>query len=374
VTGSGPEEFRRLLADYAYDLPVEAIAQRPAEPRDAARLLILPRGGGPIGHARVRDLPRHLRPGDLLVLNDTRVLRARLLGRKVSGGGEAELLFVRKRGAHRWEALARMAGRMRPGCEIALPEGWRARLIAPLEESSWEVEVLGPGVENGSRDRSTDEASGNQPREDEDFLDLLERVGHVPLPPYIRRPEVAADASWYQTVHARQPGAVAAPTAGLHFSAALFRELAAAGIERAFVTLHVGPGTFRPLSATDWERGELHAETFALPADAARAVERTRERGGRVIAVGTTSARVLETRALPGGRVEPGAGETTLFLRPPRVPVVVDGLVTNFHLPRTSLLMLVAVFAGRARVLEAYRRALAEGYRFYSYGDAMLVL
>ncbi|MFH1144864.1 MAG: tRNA preQ1(34) S-adenosylmethionine ribosyltransferase-isomerase QueA [Candidatus Eisenbacteria bacterium] len=355
--GPGAEEFSRLLDGYDYTLPPEAIAQRPAEPRDASRLLVLRGGGEAFEHGRFHELPRFLRAGDLLVLNDTRVIRARLCGRKIPGGGAAEVFLIRALARGRWESLPGMSGRLRPGQEVDLGEGFRARLIGQIEESRWEVEIETP-------------AAGGPGG----FEAFLERAGRIPLPPYIRRPDTADDARWYQTVYARQPGAVAAPTAGLHFTPRLLTELEAAGIDRAVVTLHVGPGTFQPLSPADHARGQLHPEFFDLPPETARAVERARARGGRVIAVGTTSARVLETRARADRSVEPGSGETRLFIRPPRRPAVVDGLITNFHLPRTSLLMLVAALAGRERVLAAYHEALARGYRFYSYGDAMLVL
>ncbi len=350
--------FEAILAQYDYDLPASAIAQTPAEPRDSSRLLVLDRAAEGFGHHRFRDLPQFLRAGDLLVLNETRVLRARLLGRKRPGGGATELLLVRPLALDRWEALLSMSGRARPEQVIDLPRGFRARLIAPREDASWEVALEGPGATSAGGDVEA----------------LLASAGRVPLPPYIRREEQAEDASWYQTVYARTPGAVAAPTAGLHFTPRLLEEIEAAGIATARVTLHVGPGTFRPLSARDWERGELHAERFELPEAAAEAVAKARDSGGRVIAVGTTSARVLESCADAGRRVKAARGETRLFLRPPGRPQVVDALLTNFHLPKTSLLMLVAAFAGRERVLAAYREALGRGYRFFSYGDAMLIL
>jgi S-adenosylmethionine:tRNA ribosyltransferase-isomerase len=344
-------DLERLLAEYDYDLPDEAIAQRPAEPRDASRLLVLNLADGAREHALFRDLPRFLAPNDLLVVNDTRVVPARLLGRKLPGGGAAELLLVGPLAGPQTEALVRMSGRARPGAEIDLGGGDRARLVRAIEAGRWEVELVGAGGPAA----------------------ILARRGHVPLPPYIRRADGPEDRDWYQTVYAARDGAVAAPTAGLHFTPRLLAELEAVGVERAPVTLHVGLGTFRPLRPEELARGELHEEAFELPPGTARAIDRARERGGRVIAVGTTSARVLEACAAEDRRVAARGGATRLFIRPPYRPRVVDGLITNFHLPRTSLLMLVAALAGRERLLEAYREARERGYRFYSYGDAMLL-
>jgi S-adenosylmethionine:tRNA ribosyltransferase-isomerase len=351
VSGSPAQSpLESLLAQYDYDLPPDAIAQRPAQPRDAARLLVMDRGAGTRAHALFRDLPRLLRAGDLLVVNDTRVVPARLRGRKVPRGGAAELLVTGPLRGARTEALVRMAGRARAGQEIDL-DGGRARLLRPLGDGRWEVafEVEG-GLEA-----------------------LVRRAGRVPLPPYIRREDRDEDREWYQTVYAVHPGAVAAPTAGLHFTAELLDRLQASGVALARVTLHVGEGTFRPLGPQELERGELHEERFELAPAAAAAVARARADNGRVVAVGTTSARVLEACAGPARTVAPARGATRLFIRPPFVPQVVDGLITNFHLPRTSLLMLVAAFVGREAMLAAYAEARERGYRFYSYGDAMLI-
>ena len=347
-------------ADFDYDLPGELIAQKPVEPRDKSRLMVLDRETGlrraqssrELRHHHFGDLPALLREGDLLVLNDTRVLLARLFGRKIPGGGKAEVLIVRQRDAEYAEVLVRASGRMRPGRVFELDAGYRLELIEPGEPPAYVARIAGPGP----------------------LADLLELAGHVPLPPYIRRPDDAADRERYQTVYAREPGAVAAPTAGLHFTERLLGRIAAAGVQTACVTLHVGPGTFRPLKAEDLARGELHAEVYALPEETVGAIDGARARGARIIAVGTTTTRVLEACATPDGTLRAGGGVTRLFIRPPYTPRVVDGLITNFHLPRTSLLMLIAAFAGRERVLRAYREALDAGYRFYSYGDAMLVL
>lgn len=341
------------LADFDYELPPDRIAQRPAEPREAARLLVLDRRGAPLRHETVSALPTLLRPGDLVVVNATRVLPARLRGEKASGGRAEALLLGPAAGAPgRWRALVRCRGRLRPGLALRFGAG-AARFEA-------EIEALGEDGEVVLRTAPD--------------LDPY-RAGEPPLPPYIRRAaHDPGDDARYQTVFARVPGAIAAPTAGLHLGPALLDALAAAGVERAEVVLHVGAGTFRPLRPADLSAGRLHAERFELSPATAEAIARARARGGRVVAVGTTTTRVLEARARADGGVEPGAGETDLFLRPGSRFAVVDALLTNFHLPRSSLLLLVAAFAGRERVLAAYAEAVRLGYRFYSYGDAMLIL
>jgi S-adenosylmethionine:tRNA ribosyltransferase-isomerase len=343
------------LSRFDYELPPERIAQQPTPDRDGARLLVLDRARAELRHAAVRALPDLLSPGDLVVLNATRVLPARLRGRKATGGAAEALVLGPAPGRPGvWRALVGCRGRLRPGLKLC---------FGPLE-----TELV--GVAEGG------EALLALPAGADPYAH-----GEPPLPPYIRRPAPRAeDALRYQTVFARVPGSVAAPTAGLHLSEPLLGALAARGVECAELVLHVGPGTFRPLREADLAAGELHAERFELPEAAAAAVERARARGGRVVAVGTTAARVLEAQARPGRRVAAGSGETRLFLRPepgddgPRPFAVVDALFTNFHLPRSSLLLLVAAFAGRRRVLEAYAEAIRAGYRFYSYGDAMLLL
>jgi len=339
------------LADYDYALPPASIAQTPTPERDAARLLVLERASGRRSHAHVADLPRWLRAGDLLVVNATRVVPARLRGEKPSGGRVEALLLGPDRTPGLWRALLRSRGRQRPGQALRFGTG-DAAFDACVRAVVGEGEVLlelAPDVDPY-------------------------RAGEAPLPPYIRRAApCASDLARYQTVFAREPGAVAAPTAGLHLSERLLAALAAAEIETAEVVLHVGVGTFRPLRDADLAAGLLHAERYELADATAAAVERTRARGGRVVAVGTTSARVLESCAVAGRRVRAARGETRLFLRPGSPFAVVDALFTNFHLPRSSLLLLVAAFAGREAVLGAYAEAIAAGYRFYSYGDAMLI-
>lgn len=344
------------LDAFDYALPPERIAHAPAARRDDARLMHVDRASGARTHHGVRDLPALLRAGDLLVVNATRVLPARLRGTKASGGAAEALVLgpadsAPSDGRARWRALVRCRGRLRPGLKLSLG-GLDAEVVALGADGEVEL-ALPTGADPYAR-------------------------GEPPLPPYIRRAaRCPEDDARYQTVFAREPGSVAAPTAGLHFTPELLAALDAAGVERAEVILHVGPGTFRPLTRDDLTRGALHAEAFELPAPTAEAVAHARRRGGRVVAVGTTTARVLETCARPDRGVEPGRGQTRLFLRPrddaPSPFRVVDALLTNFHLPRSSLLLLVAAFAGRTQVLDAYAEAMHEGYRFYSYGDAMLL-
>ena len=327
-----------LTRDFDYELPEERIAQEPA-PRGESRLLVLD-AEGPERHRRVRDLPALLRPGDLLVLNDTRVIPARLYGRR--GEGRMEVLLVEKLDEREWEALVRPGRRARPGTVIVF-EDLSAEVIDKREDRY-------------------------RLRFSEPVEPHLDRLGHVPLPPYIHRPDEASDRERYQTVFARTPGAIAAPTAGLHFSEELLEEIAAAGIGIARVTLHVGIGTFKPVSAERVEDHRMDRERYEVSEETAEAIRRIRESGGRIVAVGTTVVRTLESC---GG--EAGSGSTDLFITPGFRFRVVDVLLTNFHLPRSTLLMLVSAFAGRERVLAAYDEAIREGYRFYSYGDAMLL-
>jgi S-adenosylmethionine:tRNA ribosyltransferase-isomerase len=335
-----------LTGDFDYELPASSIAQE-AAPRGESRLLAIDLPG-PERHARVGDLPRLLRPGDLLVLNDTRVIPARLFGRRAPSGGNLELLLIEPLGDREWDALVKPGRRARPGTVIEL-DGLTAEVVDKREDGRHRLRFSEPVEPH------------------------LDRLGHIPLPPYIHRPDTAEDRERYQTVYAANPGAVAAPTAGLHFTAALLEEIAAAGVEIARVTLHVGIGTFRPV-AVEWiEEHRMDRERYEIGEEAAAAIRRARERAGRVVAVGTTVVRTLESAALAGGgQVLPGSGATELFITPGFHFQVVDALLTNFHLPRSTLLMLVSALAGRERVLAAYEEAVREGYRFYSYGDAML--
>jgi S-adenosylmethionine:tRNA ribosyltransferase-isomerase len=342
------------IADFDYELPPELIAQEPLPERDDSRLLVLDRRSGATSHHAFRELPSLLAPGDLLVVNRTRVMPARLLGRRARGG-EAEVLLVRDRGEDHWEAMVRPGRHLRPGQRVTVDDD-----LSVVVESEALDESGRRRVRLLSRRHDVDDA--------------LERCGHTPLPPYIRRPDRPADRERYQTVYARERGSVAAPTAGLHFTAPLLAELGKRGIERTEVVLHVGPGTFQPVKVARVEDHRVAPEPYAVPAEAAAAVERARSRGGRVVAVGTTTARTLESTARGDGTVIEGGGETGLVIAPGYRFRAVDALLTNFHLPRSSLLLLVAAFAGREAVLRAYAEAVRERYRFYSYGDAMLIL
>lgn len=342
-----------LLSAFDFDLPADRIAQTPAAHRGDSRLMVVSRSGdGEPCDDRFASLPRWLRRGDCLVLNDVRVRRARLHGH-LPAGGPVELLLLREVRAGVWECLARPRRRLRPGTTIALPGGAAARV---LDDPGPRVVVSVDGCG--------------------DIETYLDRYGEVPLPPYIKRPAgpSAEDDERYQTVFARAPGAVAAPTAGLHFTPELLREIADGGIEVAWVTLFVGAATFLPVRSEHLDGVALEAEQASIPPQTAAALAATRERGGRVVAVGTTTVRALESRAAACGH--PAAGEfwADAFLRRAADFRVVDAMVTNFHLPRSTLLVLVCAFAGRRRILAAYERAVRRGYRFYSYGDAMLIV
>ncbi|MBL8471923.1 MAG: tRNA preQ1(34) S-adenosylmethionine ribosyltransferase-isomerase QueA [Rhodocyclaceae bacterium] len=338
------------LSDFDYLLPPHCIAQTPAADRAASRMLVLEQHG--FGDRHVRDLPAYLRPGDLLVFNDTRVLHARLFGLKASGG-KVEILIERLLGEHEALAQIRASHSPRPGSRIEV-------------ENAFDVEVLERSGEfyRLRCDRQTS------------FLARIEAHGRLPLPPYIERAAEAADEARYQTVYARAPGSVAAPTAGLHFDADLLAAVAAAGVASAWVTLHVGAGTFQPVRVENLDEHHMHREHYVVPAATRDAIAAARTRGGRVVAVGTTSLRCLEAAAqnstdptLP----QAGSGETELFIVPGYQFRVVDALLTNFHLPKSTLLMLVSAFAGTERIRAAYAHAMAAGYRFFSYGDAMLI-
>ncbi len=351
---------------FDYTLPPELIAQEPCEPRDHARLMVADRHDQSLRHHRFDDLPTLLEPGDLLVLNDTRVVPARLLGKRAATGGKWEGLFLRELPDATWEMLCQTRGTLTQGEIIAIPpsphrgsgargEGGESlltlQLFARLPAGRWQVKPLLPGT----------------------TVELLERFGQVPLPPYIRkgaaRPE---DRAHYQTIYANQAGAVAAPTAGLHFTERVFAGLKERGINWITVTLHVGLATFQPIQVEDYTQHPMHTEWGCLSAEAAATINACKSRGGRVVAVGTTAVRVLESVARLGS-LQAWTGETDLFIHPPYDFKIVDALITNFHLPRTTLLLLVSAFAGVDLVRAAYETAMAERYRFYSYGDAMLV-
>lgn len=336
------------FAEWDFDLPDAHIARYAVEPRDAARLLVLPRHAGPWADRRVSDLPDLLREGDLLVANDTRVMPARVRAHR-STGGAVEIFLLSPEGDE-VPCLLRPARRLVVGEVLSLVGGGTATLIA----------------------RPDDDGVGRV-RLDLPAADLMARSGEMPLPPYLGRASEEGDRTRYQTVFSGPVGSAAAPTAGLHFTPELLTRLGARGVGFATVTLHVGIGTFRKLHLEDLERGLLHPEPWTVPQATADAIAATKARGGRVIAVGTTSTRVLESAVGPDGRVQAGRGVTRLFVRPPYTFRAVDGLMTNFHLPQSSLLMLVGALGGKDRVLDAYRHAVATGYRFFSYGDAMLL-
>jgi S-adenosylmethionine:tRNA ribosyltransferase-isomerase len=342
---------------FNYELPSNLIAQYPAEPRDTARLMVVRRERGAIEHRRFCELPNLLAEGDLLVLNDTRVVPARLIGRRARTGGKWEGLFLRELPDGCWEILAQSRGRLEPRESVLLDPGpLELALIAKTDEGHWLVRpVTSPGPAG-------------------DAHELLERHGHVPLPPYIRKGTGdARDCERYQTVYARSPGAVAAPTAGMHFTPAVFDRLEKFGVRWGFVTLHVGLGTFQPIHVDNITSHRMHQEWGQLSNVLAEQINACKARGRRVVAVGTTSVRVLETVATQGQMV-PWSGETDLYIYPPYRFRAVDALVTNFHLPRTSLLVLVSAFGGIDLIREAYKKAIEAQYRFYSYGDAMLIL
>ncbi len=339
---------------FDFPLPPELIAQEAAWPRDASRLLVVRRDSGHWEHRGFSDLPDLLTPGDVLVRNDSKVVPARVVGVREATGGRWEGLYLRTLPDGTWETLAKTRGRPSAGERVVVGQGLALVLLAQLEEGRWAVRPDGEGA--GTADA------------------LLEIHGSVPLPPYIRKGvESSRDRERYQTVYARVPGSVAAPTAGLHFTPDVFERLDRRGIGRVDLTLHVGIGTFRPIEATRIEDHTLHAEVAELSSQTAETLNERRQAGGRVVAVGTTSARVLEASA-SSGRFAPFAGETALYLRPGHVFQGVDALLTNFHLPRSSLLVLVSALAGVDLIREAYAEAIRERYRFYSYGDAMLIL
>lgn len=355
-----PDPADADLASYGFSLPPDLIAQRPPETRDGARMLVLDRATGALADHLFTDLPAFVRAGDAVVTNDTRVVPARLVGRR-PGGGKAELFLVRRVSLGEWECLARPGRQLRAGATVAFEGGLGATVEA---------------VEAETGRRRVRFTRGGEPfASDADEAEALDALGQMPLPPYVarERPD-PADRERYQTVFARARGAVAAPTAGLHFTPDTFAALAARGAQHASVTLHVGYGTFEPVHVTDLREHTVAEEEIDVGEATARTVREARAAGGRVLAVGTTTVRALETAARATGAVEPFCGPTGLTVTPGYRFQAVDALVTNFHLPQSSLLVLVAAFAGREATMAAYRHAVAERYRFYSYGDCMLIL
>jgi S-adenosylmethionine:tRNA ribosyltransferase-isomerase len=341
-----------LTADYDFTLPPELIAQAPLARRDASRLMVVDRATQSIAHRHFTDLPAILRAGDLLVVNRSRVVRARLLGRRVGSGARAEIFLLAPLGDGRYEAMVSPGGKLRPGRVVEIAPGFTVEILAITERRTRIVRLCTEG----------------------DVDAAIEAHGHVPLPPYIARGHEPADAERYQTVYAREAGSVAAPTAGLHFTPELLAAVGARGARRAEVVLHVGAGTFKPVEVDDPAQHVMHEECYTVPEDTAAAFAATRAHGGRVWAVGTTTVRTLESAIDDAGLLRTGSGETRIFLRPPVRPRAVDALVTNFHLPRSTLIMLVAAFAGYDLTMRAYREAVAERYRFFSYGDAMAIV
>ena len=338
---------RLKTSDFDYDLPPSFVAQTPLEPRDSSRLLVLHRDTGALEHAVFRDFGKYLKPGDLLVLNQTRVIPARLFARKPTGG-RVELLLLRREDTHTWECIVGGKG-LKSGMRLLLEEnGPEAEIVGMLDSARRLVRFAGP-------------------------VELyLPRIGHVPLPPYIHVP--LKNPERYQTVYARDLGSAAAPTAGLHFTPRLLDELQSQGVKIAYVTLHIGLDTFAPVTEANPEKHLIHTEWCELPQETADAIHRTRQSGGRMIAVGTTSVRTLESAAVGRDTISSYTGNTNLFILPGYNFKVVDCMITNFHLPRSTLIMMVSAFTGRERILHAYEAAKQEKYRFYSFGDAMLIL
>ncbi|MDO5581534.1 MAG: tRNA preQ1(34) S-adenosylmethionine ribosyltransferase-isomerase QueA [Planctomycetia bacterium] len=358
------------LTPYDYELPIECIAQEPLPDRTAARLMILDRKSGSIQHKHIRDFPDYLTPNDLMIINDTRVIPARLIGFRSKTGGHWEGLFLRFYGKDLWELMSKTRGK--------LQNGERISLIDPSGNKGEELEIAG---------RTENQTILVKPISTADPLDLLDRLGRVPIPPYIRSGIMnPSDKENYQTVYAAEPGAVAAPTAGLHFTKPLLEKIRQKGTRIASITLHVGAGTFRPITANRLEDHQMHAEYAHITADVVRQIEETKNRGGRIVAIGTTSVRALESASnlMPDGsidstgnnefQIQAFTGETNLFIRPPYRFKTTDAMLTNFHLPKSTLLILVRTFGGDDLLKRAYQEAIQEKYRFYSYGDAMLIL
>ena len=337
-----------LLSDFHYELPADRIAQQPLNPRDHSRLLILDRQTGDITHRRFYHVPDYLEPGDTLVFNNTRVIPARLLGVRADTGGKVEVFLLNRLNDTDWETLVKPGKRARPGMKITFGPDLSCQILDNTDFGGRVVRFEFDGV----------------------FESILDRLGETPLPPYIH--ERLADSERYQTVYSKEKGSAAAPTAGLHFTDSLLADIAAKGVNLAFVTLHVGLGTFRPVSVENITDHIMHREYYSVSPETADVINKTKEAGKKVVAVGTTSVRTLET-AGADGKVKPGSGYTNIFIYPGYHFRVIDALITNFHLPESTLLMLISAFAGRDLVLQAYETAIQEEYRFFSFGDAMLI-
>ena len=337
-------------SDFWFELPPELIAQTPLPRRDGSRLLCLDKTTGEMEHCYFYDLPDKLQPGDCLVLNDSRVLPARLIGHRQPGGGVCEVLLLTDRGENLWECLVRPGKKLRAGAKVVFGDGELEAVVeSEMPDGNRLVRFSYEGI----------------------FLEVLDRLGEMPLPPYIK--EKLADRERYQTVYSRELGSAAAPTAGLHFTQELLSKIAEKGVKLCYLTLHVGLGTFRPVKEENILDHEMHSEYCIVPEDTARIVTETKRAGGRVIAVGTTSCRTLESFANPDGTLDPHSGWTNIFIYPGYQFRCIDALVTNFHLPESTLIMLVSALAGRENILNAYRKAVEERYRFFSFGDAMFI-
>jgi S-adenosylmethionine:tRNA ribosyltransferase-isomerase len=347
------EEKKYKLSDFDYQLPEELIAQEPTFKRSDSRLMVLDRKDRSMRHLHFHDISQFLNPGDVLVFNDTKVFKARLFVRKLTGG-KAEILFLKSLGASRWQVLMRGTGKFQVGQEFEL-EGARFKILKKETQKAspvFEIEVNTEG----------------------DLMKFLDRYGTVPLPPYIKRPAAEIDVAAYQTVYAKHPGAAAVPTAGLHFTQELIRGLETKGVRTAFITLHVGFGTFQPVKKEKLDEHEMHEEDYEITRETAFLINDAKERGNKVFACGTTAFRALESSLTPEGRIEPCKRSTSLFIYPPHSVRSADALITNFHLPKSTLLMLVSAFAGYDLIRQAYQEAIRREYRFFSYGDAMLIL
>lgn len=337
-------------ADYYFDLPQELIAQDPLEDRSSSRLLVMDRNTGEVTHGTFRDILRYLHPGDALILNDTKVIPARLLGEREGTGASIEILLLKRMEKDVWECLVRPGKKLRPGARAVFGDGsLKAEILEVVEGGNRLVRFEFEGI----------------------FEEVLDRLGEMPLPPYITHK--LKDRGRYQTVYARYEGSAAAPTAGLHFTPELLDEVRALGVQTGFVTLHVGLGTFRPVKVDDVEQHTMHTEWYNVPEETADLINRTHQAGGRVICVGTTSCRTVESAADENGIVHAGSDDTSIFIYPGYHFKTMDGLITNFHLPESTLIMLVSAFAGREHVLKAYEEAVRERYRFFSFGDAMFI-
>lgn len=337
-------------ADYWFDLPQELIAQDPLEDRSSSRLLVMDRNTGEVTHGTFRDILRYLHPGDALILNDTKVIPARLLGEREGTGASIEILLLKRMEKDVWECLVRPGKKLRPGARAVFGDGsLKAEILEVVEGGNRLVRFEFEGI----------------------FEEVLDRLGEMPLPPYITHK--LKDRGRYQTVYARYEGSAAAPTAGLHFTPELLDEVRALGVQTGFVTLHVGLGTFRPVKVDDVEQHTMHTEWYNVPEETADLINRTHQAGGRVICVGTTSCRTVESAADENGIVHAGSDDTSIFIYPGYHFKTMDGLITNFHLPESTLIMLVSAFAGREHVLKAYEEAVRERYRFFSFGDAMFI-